>query len=241
MSWTIVPLNLGVLQDRPKESITFRRGTGEKIDLVCISWLLLGEHGPIVIDTGPGSAAVTSRLHPVVLAPREPLTSQLRGKGVAPADVRTVVLTHLHWDHCHGTAALPGARVLLQEEEIRYAVYPLPCDRVLYEFASGPPFLADLPRMVAVAGRTEVAPGIVLIPTPGHSPGHQSVLVETEAGPYLIAGDHYDLYENLHEMCPSGPTPDLARWYRSFQEVERLRATVLPGHDPAVLEQESYG
>ncbi|MGH7776748.1 MAG: N-acyl homoserine lactonase family protein [Candidatus Dormibacterales bacterium] len=241
MSWTILPLNLGMLLNRPKESITFGRGRGAKVDLVCLSWLLIGGGDPIVIDTGPGSAAATARLHPVELAEGEPLIAQLHRHGVAADDVRTVILTHLHWDHCYGSSAMPRARMLVQEEEIRYSVYPLPCDRVVYEFASGPPFLPDLARMLAVRGTTEVAPGVVLVPTPGHSPGHQSVLVETAAGRYLVAGDHYDLYENFAEMCPSGPTPDLSRWYRSFEEVGRLGATVLPGHDPAVLQHESYG
>lgn len=242
MAWKIIPLEVGLLRNRPKDGITFRQGPGKTVDLACLSWLLLDGDRAIVVDTGPGSAELTDRLHPGVwLEEREALGAQLRRRGVRLQEVRTVILTHLHWDHCYGTEAFVNAELLVQADEIRYAIYPLPCDRIVYEFESGPPFLKEVPRMVAVEGACEVTPGVSVIPTPGHSPGHQSVLVTTAVGPYLIAGDHFDLFENWREMCPSGPTVDLASWYRSYEAVRRLGVEVLPGHDPAVLSQPVYG
>ncbi|MGH7861024.1 MAG: N-acyl homoserine lactonase family protein [Candidatus Dormibacteraceae bacterium] len=241
MAWRIVPLCVGVLKGRPKELITFRRGTGQRVDLACFCWLLEGGGESIVIDTGPGSAALTAAVHSVELEERQGLADQLAAHGVDANQVRTVILTHLHWDHCYGNHLFPNAELVVQQEEIRYSVYPLPCDHLVYEFGSGAPFLGDLPRMRAVSGAMELLPGVSLIPTPGHSPGHQSVLVATSEGNYLIAGDQYDLYENLHDMIPSGPTVDLASWYRSFETVRRLGAVVLPGHDMTVLNRQVYG
>ncbi|HVB77962.1 MAG TPA: N-acyl homoserine lactonase family protein [Candidatus Nitrosotalea sp.] len=241
MAWRIVPLCVGVLRDRPKESITFRRGTGKTVDLACFSWLLEGGGDPIVIDTGPGSAELTRSVHSVKLEERQGLAEQLAARGYDPAQIRTVILTHLHWDHCYRNALLPNADLWVQESEIRYSVFPLPCDHLVYEFETRPPFLSELTRMRGVDGTMELVPGVTLIPTPGHSPGHQSVLVTTADGPQLIAGDQYDLFENLHDACPSGPTVDLASWYRSHELVRRLGANVLPGHDMAVLDHAVYG
>ena len=97
--------------------------------------------------------------------------------------IRTVVLTHLHWDHCYGLPQPPNARVLVQDREIRYGVYPDPNDyrrKRKYELSRGAPFLRELRRMEEVDGAAQVAPGVRIIPTPGRSPGHQSVLIAAE-------------------------------------------------------------
>ena len=55
----------------------------------------------------------------------EPLL-QLNGAGVDPADIRDVIFTHLHWDHCSNVNLFPNARFTVQDEELRYAVSPIP-------------------------------------------------------------------------------------------------------------------
>lgn len=242
MSWTIIPLTTGILRDRPKDSITYGVGAGETVDLFCFSWLLLGDEGPIVVDTGPSTAEYAAAVHRVRLekGPAHDLSAALAAHGVAVEDVRRVVLTHLHWDHCHGCASLPHARLLVQDSELRYAREPEAKDRRVYEHGSDGPLLEQLPRMETVDGRAEVASGVTVLPTPGHSPGHQSVLVEAASRRYLIAGDHFDLYENLSERIPSGPTVDVDTWERSCREVARLGVEVLPGHDGSVLRRKAY-
>lgn len=243
MTWTIVPLDLGALRDRPKESITFERGAGETVDLACLCWLLIGPHGPIVVDTGPPDPGHAATVHKVRMtrSVHANLAAALSAHGVAADEVRTIVMTHLHWDHCHGSALLPKARIVVQDRELRYGVYPADFDRRVYEFTRGAPFLQDLPRMDVVDGTADVAPGVTVVPTPGHSPGHQSVLVQTASGAYLIAGDLLDLYENWTDRVPSGPTVDVESWQRSYDVVRALGAEVLPAHDRAVLDREAYG
>jgi len=242
VSWTIVPLDLGTLHDRPKDSITFGVGAGETVDLSCLCWLLLGDGGPIVVDSGPPDPDFTALVHKVRLtrSGHADLAAALRAHDVDAAAVTTLVMTHLHWDHAHGSRHLPNARMVVQAREVRYGLRPADQDRRVYEFDRGAPFLGDLPRIDTVDGRTELVRGITLVPTPGHSPGHQSVLVETGSGPYLIAGDHVDLHENWTDRVPSGPTPDVEAWHRSCDTVAALGATILPGHDPATLAQEAY-
>jgi glyoxylase-like metal-dependent hydrolase (beta-lactamase superfamily II) len=244
MSWSVVPLDLGNLRDRPKETITYRRGEGETVDLVCYAWLLVGDDGPLLVDTGPSSGEHAGGFHRVRLEKSgdQALERALAAQDVDAADIGTVILTHLHWDHCYGLPQVPNARVLVADREIRYGVYPDPNDdRRKYEFSRGAPFLKELRRMEAVVGEAEVAPGVRIIPTPGHSPGHQSVLVEAETTTYLLAGDFLDLYENWTDRCPSGgSTIDVEAWQRSYDTVEELDVAVLPSHDPLVLRQAVY-
>ena len=119
------------------------------------------------------------------------LLEELASVGVPPDEITHVVLTHLHLDHVgwavHGSAehpepTFPNARHLVQRVELdpqrlgglhRTHVRPL--------MASG---LID-----AVDGRTEPLPGIALVPTPGHTAGHQSVFVDTGEDQLIISGD----------------------------------------------------
>jgi len=238
----IVPLDLGMLRNRPKESITFGVGAGTFVDLVCLGWLIVGDGAPILVDTGPLSAANARAEHDVELTKdaSQQLGVALAANGVNAEDVALVVLTHLHWDHCQCLHEVPNARVVVQERELEYAQDPADRDRIVYEHGRHPPFLAERKRLTPVSGQKDVAPGVRVVPTPGHSPGHQSVLVETGMTRYLIAGDHFGLYENCRLRCPSGPTVDVPSWQRSFDCVVELGGVPLPGHDLDVLRASSY-
>ena len=115
------------------------------------------------------------------------LPQQLHRAGVEPADVDTVVLTHLHSDHC-GWAVLPdgtpmfrNARYVVQQRETR----SLP--QALQAYVIDP--LRDTGQLDEIDGESVLAPGVKVIPTPGHTPGHQSVLVDTDDRPVIVTGD----------------------------------------------------
>ena len=116
-------------------------------------------------------------------AAQEPANA-LRDAGVDPRDVEFVVLTHLHWDHAGNCDLFPDARVLVQQEELRYAVAPGRFFRKSFLAPmSGwptPPYL--MPNLETVDGETELAPGLRLVRAPGHTPGSQAVIVDTETG-----------------------------------------------------------
>src|SRR3954452_6417050 len=84
-----------------------------------------------------------------------------------PRDVLCVINTHLHFDHCGGNRLFPGIPIHVQRLEVQ-----APYD---------PPEWVDFPGATYVEhdGEAEVLPGIRLLPTPGHTNGHQSVLVDT--------------------------------------------------------------
>ncbi len=120
--------------------------------------------------------------------PEQTLEAQLNKFGTTPEKIRLVVNTHLHVDHCGGNCFLPNARFVAQKRELAYALNPLPVHRPAYDL--------DLSRMELdlIDGDAEIVDGIRVTPTPGHSPGSQAVLVDTEKGLFVIAGDtitHY--------------------------------------------------
>jgi N-acyl homoserine lactone hydrolase len=98
-----------------------------------------------------------------------------------PRDVVCVINTHLHFDHCGGNRLFAGTPIYVQRREreaARTEDYTIP-EWVEFEGAT----------YVQLEGEHEVLPGVRVVPTPGHSPGHQSVLIETDEGLAVVAGD----------------------------------------------------
>jgi N-acyl homoserine lactone hydrolase len=98
-----------------------------------------------------------------------------------PQDVVCVINTHLHFDHCGGNRLFAGTPIYVQRREreaARTEDYTI-TEWVEFEGAT----------YVELEGEHELLPGVRVVPTPGHSPGHQSVLVETDDGLAVVAGD----------------------------------------------------
>jgi glyoxylase-like metal-dependent hydrolase (beta-lactamase superfamily II) len=142
-----------------------------------------------------------------------------------------VVNTHLHFDHCGENNLFPNVPVYVQAAE--------------YEAARGPaytiPEWVDFPGATyeRVDGETELLPGVHLLPTPGHTPGHQSVVIEGAEGRLLIAGQAaYSTGEFAGTAAGDGD----GAWDRDAYvgSLERLRALaprrVYFSHDTTVWE-----
>ena len=98
-----------------------------------------------------------------------------------PRDVVCVINTHLHFDHCGGNRLFAGTPIHVQRAEreaARADGYTIP-SWVEFEGAT----------YVEHDGKAEIVPGVRVLPTPGHTPGHQSVLVDTDDGLVVLAGD----------------------------------------------------
>ncbi|HEX5205772.1 N-acyl homoserine lactonase family protein [Paractinoplanes rhizophilus] len=137
--------------------------------------------GRVLVDTGMGR-------HPEVDAhyrPRRvPLAAALRTAGADLDDIDYVVNCHLHFDHCGGNPLLAGRPVFAQRAELALA---RGADHTL-------PELIDHPgaRYEELDGEAEILPGVVILPTPGHTAGHQSVLVTRGDGTIVVAGQSHD-------------------------------------------------
>lgn len=152
----------------------------------------------ILVDCGCGDKALLDQYYTVV-RPQGSLLDDLARHGVAPSDIDTVILTHLHGDHCgwmtrptpggryrgintaYGPAdfepVFPKARYLVQRVEYEAAMRPNERTRNTYFPENYQPLLAS-GALTLLDGDTEIAPGIRVVSTPGHSEGHQSVIVD---------------------------------------------------------------
>jgi glyoxylase-like metal-dependent hydrolase (beta-lactamase superfamily II) len=159
----------------------------------------------------------------------------LRELGVEPESIDVVIMTHLHFDHAGGTTrrggelVFPRARHVVQEAELSAATHPHERNRASYLDENIAP-LRD--RLEIVRGEAEILPGVRVIPTPGHTPGHQSVLIAEEAlflGDVIPTADHVKLpWIMAYDLDVEGT---LASKKRLLADAIARRWVVLFGHD----------
>jgi N-acyl homoserine lactone hydrolase len=114
-----------------------------------------------------------------------------------PRDVACVINTHLHYDHCGGNRLFPGVPIHVQARELADA-------RSLDSYTIREWVDFDGATYVEHEGEVELLPGIRLLPTPGHTDGHQSVLVETGERPVVVGGDVAVWFGELDEPHTEG-------------------------------------
>ena len=107
-----------------------------------------------------------------------------------PRDVACVINTHLHFDHCGGNRLFPGVPIHVQARELADA-------RSLDDYTIREWVDFDGATYVEHEGEVELLPGIRLLPAPGHTDGHQVVIVETDAGTNVLGGD---VGTSFHEL-----------------------------------------
>jgi N-acyl homoserine lactone hydrolase len=246
----IRPISTGRFMEFEKSVFTYGLNQGVKIEAPILMWFIEGAENRILVDSGVSDPEWALRHHRTIVREEheDPLNAIAR-LGLKPEDIDIIVNTHLHWDHCFNNHLFPNARILVQAEELRYAIAPLPCHALPYEAqVSGmtPPWIRAMGRIEVVEGEMEIEEGILLVPLPGHTPGFHGVLVDLQSGPCLIAGDACPLFQNwdgdgqAHHI-PPGIHVDLRDCYGSFRKMEALAGMVLPGHDLRVLKNELYG
>ena len=146
--------------------------------------------GRVLVDTG------MTALHPAVadMDPRlEPLTEQT----IELDTITAVVNTHLHFDHCGGNHLFTGSPVYVQRQELEDA--RAQDDYTIREWVDAPGV-----NYVEVDGEAEILPGVRLLPAPGHTRGSQIVVVDTDDGSVVIAGDTAVWFGELDEPATEG-------------------------------------
>jgi N-acyl homoserine lactone hydrolase len=120
-----------------------------------------------------------------------------------PRDVACVINTHLHFDHCGGNRLFPGVPIHVQARELADA-------RSLDDYTIREWVDFDGATYVEHEGEAEVLPGIRLLPAPGHTDGHQVVVVETDEGPVVLGGDVGTSFSELGSGTTEGQRRVLA-------------------------------
>jgi glyoxylase-like metal-dependent hydrolase (beta-lactamase superfamily II) len=251
--------------ERPAGRLALLRGAGLHIPRSRWFWLpipaFLVEHpqaGPILIDTGlhervatdVGAALgrVARALFTIDMEPGWAVPHQLRERGVEPGDVRLIVMTHLHYDHASGLAAFPQAAVAVDAREWGLASRGRMIDGYL-----GHLFPAANEWLLLDGAADEIDllgdGSIRLLSTPGHTPGHRSVVLRLAGDrEVLLTGDAAYAQRTLDEGLTPLLTWNDAAYRASLARLQTWvaahpRAPVVPGHDepalaalPAVLE-----
>lgn len=173
---------------------------------------------------------------------QDPLEAAFALVGVDPAEVVGVVVSHFHNDHSGGVRWFAGkAPVYVQRAEWE----ALRADPVKAESMAVHLVDVDDPRIDwrLADGDVELCPGVTAIRTAGHTPGHQSLVVERPeadgGGGWVFAADAADLVENIEAEQPvtawSGDPADTVESIRRLKSLAAERGLrLLPGHDPVV-------
>ena len=216
------------------------------------SWAIEHEEGVIVVDTGETSRVHERGYHPAwhpfyrravhfSVHPDEEIGPQLRALGISPRDVRQVVLTHLHTDHAGGLAHLTESKFWVSGAEWKRASgiggrlggylphrWPKWWQPEFIRFEDRPH--GTFAQSMAITRSGDV----VIVPTPGHTPGHVSVIVGGNPS-FFLAGDTSYNQRLLLKGKVDGVSPDVNVSLETMSRIVALgneRPLVyLPSHD----------
>jgi N-acyl homoserine lactone hydrolase len=208
-------------------------GTGQARVESLLGYLVDHPDGLVLFDTGLGFADDETEAH--YRPCRRPLGEALRDARADLDDVQLIVNCHLHFDHCGGNPAFPGRPIIVQSSELESA----------QQAGYTVPETIDFPNVnyQSIDGELELMPGVWVVPTPGHTAGHQSVVVRCEDGSVVLAGQAHDTATEFaadlraalvdRESADAAIPPYLA-WMHRVLEFDPRR--IVFAHDLSVVE-----
>jgi N-acyl homoserine lactone hydrolase len=246
-----------------KENFLNRKGPGfiSKLNIVLGNayagfmpiWVWVIEHpeGIIVIDTGDIEASryrefykdetIGTKFNLYAMSNKREITktdeldSQLMKLGISPGQVSKVVLTHLHGDHTDGLKFFPGNEIIVNEAEYRKPYGNLPTTYPKWFKPTMVNFLKDRIDYFDIAYPLTKSEDLLLIPTPGHTHHHASVLLKTDNGHILFAGDTSYKHQQLLDNKFAGSNIDFEQTQRTYNNIlryaEKYKVIYLPSHD----------
>lgn len=236
----------GVLKSY-KHYFTSGRGVGEHFDVPVPFYLIDHPKGLVLYDTGNALEVVHDKeTHwGDILGAYDPVMSEdqwcvnaIKKIGYRPEDVKYVVLSHLHLDHAGGVGHFPNARYVVQRDELHYAYVP---DYFMKAAYIRKDFDKPVDWMILNGWAEDKYDlfndgKIVIYLTPGHTPGHQSLLVNlANNGPMFLTGDSCYTDENLNQDVLSGLAWSFSESVKSVERIKNVRAQgarIVVGHDP---------
>lgn len=209
------------------------------MDMDYFVWMIVGDERKFIVDLGFTEETARTRRRNFLRCPIQALASL----GADPAEVRDVIITHLHYDHAGNFHRFPNARFHLQEKEMSYATgRHMRPGRLAHgynvEDVVGMVRLNFAGRLDLYSGDRELAPGVSVHHVGGHTMGIQCVRVFTERGWIVLASDVSHYYENLASGRPFSSAFHVGEMIDGFDRLRALAdsdAHIIPGHDPLVM------
>jgi len=201
-----------------KSFLVYSKYHGEIYEAALKPLLIITHRERILIDTGIGELPEGYRkFHTVKRKPGEELRVQLQRYDLKPEDIDVIINTHLHFDHCGNNKHFTNAKFYVQADELRYAYAPDRFQKASYIRA----FFDENLDYVPIRGGHTITEDVSVFPTPGHSIGHQSVVVRKDEKDYVYCGDAAPLKENLERRNIPGV---LYRSDQALQSIDKLRS-----------------
>jgi glyoxylase-like metal-dependent hydrolase (beta-lactamase superfamily II) len=228
----IRPLQL-VEMEGPEAVMLYLVGFDIKAKAAGYMFYIEGADKNIIVDTSGSAESLTmAGFSATQIATPE---DALKKVGLKCEDIDMVIFTHLHFDHVEYASKFTKAKFICQSAELREALYPHPgIDSLLY----WPHLYKDL-KFVTVTGDQEISDGIRAMLTPGHTPGGQTVLIETKKGVAAITGmccvteNFYppEPYNAMMEMITPGIHENVQTTYESMNMIKHTADIIVPIHD----------
>jgi N-acyl homoserine lactone hydrolase len=220
---------------------TYRCNYGKKSKSTSYIWYIEGATQNIIVDSGSDSKLREQFRGIKTGVDIMSFEDALAKVNLKPDEVDLIIQTHLHWDHVGNAHKCKNAKVLVQEAELKYAFAPDPFIANTY----APHLLKGLDYQV-INGYHTIEPGIEILPSPGHSPGGQSVSVNTEKGKAVIAGwcciqanfNPPDDLKRFVKVLPSGGHTNALENYQTALRIYEMADILIPSHDYSYVNTE---
>jgi len=215
--------------------IFWNRGPAGEVRFPCYSVLIDHPEGKFLYDTGFDLSHV-QRVLPFEKPEQtdeQTIPGALKKVGLEPSEITHVINSHYHFDHCGGNKYLTKATTICHKRELESSRHPQPFERLGY---SDQAFDMMTPKYELLEGDVEIARGVHLFETPGHTSGHYSLLVKLdERAPMLFTGDAIYTRQNLELNCIAGfhldPVASTQSMQRLAELAEQHEAELFFSHD----------
>lgn len=232
------------LENYPVDAILFATDRGKTMTVPFMYTYIKGGGREMMFDTGYTDVALGMKWGAPAGA-WSSVADNLRKLGTTPDRIQTVMIGHMHWDHGGGLNEFPKATFIVQKREIEFAAGEITQKKHTMAGFDPRDILALVKlnwegRVKVVDGDAEIAPGVKVYLTPGHTAGTMSASVMTRKGPAVMTSDAVYTYRNLAEDIPLGFGYNLVQMLDSFAKIRGIlgdKGILVPGHDPSVMEK----
>lgn len=239
-TYQVHTIRLGTIR-ADKSGTIYQYPKGTVLDVPVWAAAVEGGGRKILVDTGIRDAAKWSRIEPHMLTADETIDAALAELGWRPRDIDLVINTHLHYDHAENNLAFPQAQFYVSRAEWEWAADPSSAQAWAYDIDWTNDQVTFMNYTLVQQDHHEVMPGLRIIETPGHTPGHQSVLVNTTEGILCVTGDAACMMENLSIPTPPGTHIGSRVALASLRKIADISDRVLMNHDPQLERYQSCG